>query len=189
MGRGRDSSEGEVDGRDPGEFDEPDLTCPWSVCQVGKLAAERDDLRRRIGEQAGTHLEKFIQWRRRVRDAETRLASALGALKECMDLYNCDDHEDADKVERMAIIIERALASQPDPTLPPGVVPGPTGAVSSSPVPTAGEADVRKSIPLCDRCGHKASSHFSLGLERGECTEFSCCCERFESPPGMGEVR
>jgi hypothetical protein len=92
MGCGRDSSEGEVDGHDPGEFDEPDLTCPWSVCQVGKLAAERDDLRRRIGEQAGTHLEKFIQWRRRVRDAETRLASAVGALR----VYAAKEHWDND---------------------------------------------------------------------------------------------
>jgi hypothetical protein len=278
MGCGRDSSEGEVDGHDPGEFDEPDLTCPWSVCQVGKLAAERDDLRRKLDEAKRAAWYAFVEgakWfsfygptgatmfpaeRREAEEeatkrypyiphmvvevltddlkaAETRLASALGALRDairvadgldrlvskaCPDadewradgglsdqlmsvhtasraalatqpvegkqtdaedaMHECgalrsyilnaigflacsrvkhgeetEDVSRADELLRRAMDLtaaaqdrfEKILASQPDPTLPPGVVPGPTGATTG-----ATPAAVADEVESCDECGH-----------------------------------
>jgi hypothetical protein len=35
-------------------------------------------------------------------------------------------------------------------------------------------------IPLCDRCGHKATSHAVDDEERRECTEQACACDAFE---------
>jgi TPP-dependent indolepyruvate ferredoxin oxidoreductase alpha subunit len=34
-------------------------------------------------------------------------------------------------------------------------------------------------IPLCERCGHKATMHVTDDEERRECMEWSCGCEQF----------
>ena len=35
-------------------------------------------------------------------------------------------------------------------------------------------------IPICGRCGHKATMHVVDGEERRECMEWGCDCEQFE---------
>ena len=44
-------------------------------------------------------------------------------------------------------------------------------------------------IPLCERCGHKATMHAVDDEERRECMEFSCACEQFEKFIGGVVIR
>jgi hypothetical protein len=39
-----------------------------------------------------------------------------------------------------------------------------------------------KPIPLCERCGHKATMHVVDDEERRECMEWCCNCEQYEHP-------
>jgi hypothetical protein len=38
----------------------------------------------------------------------------------------------------------------------------------------------KREIPICARCGHKATMHVVDGEERGECMEWGCDCEQLE---------
>jgi len=41
-------------------------------------------------------------------------------------------------------------------------------------------------IPLCERCGHKATLHVVDDEERRECMEWGCGCEQFVAPKDGG---
>jgi hypothetical protein len=42
-------------------------------------------------------------------------------------------------------------------------------------------------IPICARCGHKATMHVVDGEERRECMEWGCDCEQFDGGTMDGE--
>jgi hypothetical protein len=87
------------------------------------------------------------------------ILNAIGFLA-CSRVKHGEETEDvsrADELLRRAMDLtaaaqdrfEKILASQPDPTLPPGVVPGPTGATTG-----ATPAAVADEVESCDECGH-----------------------------------
>jgi len=39
---------------------------------------------------------------------------------------------------------------------------------------------MEQEIPICARCGHKATLHVVDDEERRECMEWGCTCEQFE---------